>query len=165
MNKRMKKILKIPLLWCLLFCINAALSAQKTRRSMLFNDDWKFYKGDATNAERPSFDDAGWREVDLPHDWSIEGPFEERWASATAYLPAGIGWYRKTFELGKDLRSKNIFLYFDGVYKNSEVWINGHYLGKRPNGFISFQYEICFQFHSKIPHGLIKGMLSFVGIL
>lgn len=108
----------------------------------MFNDNWKFYKGDVSNADQISFDDSGWRTVDLPHDWSIEGPFDEQWASSTAYLPAGVGWYRKTFELNNNLRSKNIFLYFDGVYKNSEVWINGHYLGKRPNGFIPFQYEI-----------------------
>jgi beta-galactosidase len=118
------------------------LSAQQTRQTILFNDNWKFFKADVSNADQPSFDDANWKTLDLPHDWSIGGPFNEQWASATAYLPAGIGWYRKTFELSKQLQSKNIFLYFDGVYKNSEVWINGHYLGKRPNGFIPFQYEI-----------------------
>lgn len=118
------------------------LSAQQGRQTILFNDGWKFHKGDIANGDKPELNDAGWRAVDLPHDWSIEGPFDEQWASATAYLPGGIGWYRKTFDIAPNLRSKNIFLYFDGVYKNSEVWINGHYLGKRPNGFIPFQYEI-----------------------
>jgi hypothetical protein len=125
-----------------LLCCATVLPAQQTRQTILFNDGWKFYKGDISNANQPAFNDAGWREVDLPHDWSIEGPFDEQWASATAYLPAGIGWYRKTFELNNSIRTKNIFLYFDGVYKNSEVWINGHYLGRRPNGFIPFQYEL-----------------------
>jgi len=126
----------------ILLCSATNLSAQQTRATFLFNDDWKFHKEDVVNAEQPFFNDASWKKVDLPHDWSIEGPFADNWASATAYLPAGIGWYRKTFTLHKDFRSKNIFLYFDGVYKNSEVWINGHYLGKRPNGFIPFQYEL-----------------------
>src|SRR5689334_8089059 len=95
-------------------------TAQQARQTILFNDNWKFYKGDIAGADKISFNDAAWRKVDLPHDWSIEGPFDEQWASATAYLPAGIGWYRKTFELNGSLRAKNIFLYFDGVYKNSE---------------------------------------------
>jgi len=115
---------------------------------VLFNDNWKFYKGDIANADKTSFDDKGWRAVNLPHDWSIEGPFDEQWASATAYLPAGIGWYRKTFEVSRAMLSKNIYVYFDGVYKNSEVWINGHLLGKRPNGFIPFQYELTKYIHT-----------------
>ena len=123
-----------------LVCTN--VFTQQVRQSILFNDNWKFYKGEATGAEKPLFDDKDWRTVNLPHDWSIEGPFDEQWASATAYLPAGVGWYRKTFVLPKGLASKNIYLYFDGVYKNSEVWINGNYLGKRPNGFIPFRYEL-----------------------
>jgi beta-galactosidase len=91
--------------------------------------DGNFIKEILPMAMHQSLDDAGWRKVDLPHDWSIEGPFDEQWASATAYLPAGIAWYRKTFDSDARLRGKNIFLYFDGVYKNSEVWINGHFLG------------------------------------
>ncbi|MBD0286933.1 MAG: glycoside hydrolase family 2 protein [Flavisolibacter sp.] len=139
----MKKTNIIYLLpvWLLLI-ISTTLPAQQARLTILFNDGWKFHKGEVSNGDKPTLNDADWRQVNLPHDWSIEGPFDEQWASATAYLPAGIGWYRKTFELGPSLPSKNIFLYFDGVYKNSEVWINGHYLGKRPNGFIPFQYEI-----------------------
>ncbi|MBC3539143.1 sugar-binding domain-containing protein [Rufibacter sediminis] len=116
--------------------------AQQARTKALFNDNWKFYKGDAANAEKADFADANWRSLDLPHDWSIEGPFSQEWASATGYLPGGIGWYRKTFTVAPEQQNKKLFLYFDGVYKNSEVWINGHHLGKRPNGFTPFQYEI-----------------------
>jgi beta-galactosidase len=119
-----------------------SLSAQKTRQTLLFNDNWRFYQGDSEAADKPGFNDNDWRKVTLPHDWSIEGPFDNKWASSTAYLPAGIGWYRKTFSLQPGIKGKNIELYFDGVYKNSEVWINGHYLGKRPNGFIAFYYDI-----------------------
>ena len=133
------------------FCLLAALAllllsantfAQQIRKTILFNDGWRFNKGDITEGFNPTLNDSAWRALDLPHDWSIEGPFDEQWASATAYLPGGIGWYRKNFTIDPAISSKNIFLYFDGVYKNSEVWINGHYLGKRPNGFIPFQYEI-----------------------
>lgn len=114
----------------------------QTRQKVLFNDNWKFFKGDLAGGEKTAFDDRGWKAVTLPHDWSIEGPFSEQWASATGYLPGGVGWYRKTFTLPSVWRQKNIYIYFDGVYKNSEVWINGHHLGKRPNGFIPFEYEL-----------------------
>ncbi len=118
------------------------LSAQQVRQTILFNDGWKFHKGEIAGADQKDFNDNDWRSVELPHDWSIEGPYDEQWASATGYLPGGIGWYRKQFTVAPDLYNKNIFIYFDGVYKNSEVWINGQYLGKRPNGFVPFQYEI-----------------------
>ncbi len=137
----MKKPGKYILILLFLFTVKT-LSAQQVRQKILFNDGWKFYKGDIANGDRSNLNEEDWRNVELPHDWSIEGPFAEIWASATGYLPAGIGWYRKTFSITSLQRSKNISLYFDGVYKNSEVWINGHYLGKRPNGFIPFQYEI-----------------------
>lgn len=97
--------------------------------------------GDITGAEKES-DNVEWKTVDLPHDWSIQQPFSDEWASATGYLPGGIGWYKKTFTADARWQGKQVFIYFDGVYKNSEVWINGHYLGKRPNGFIAFQYEL-----------------------
>lgn len=108
----------------------------------LFNDSWQFHKGDIVNGEINKSDTIQWRTVNLPHDWSIEGPFSQEWASATGYLPGGIGWYKKTFTAPANWSSKNVFIYFDGVYKNSTVWLNGHYLGNRPNGFIAFEYEL-----------------------
>ncbi len=131
----------------IIVCTSFSVSAQPARKIILFNDSWKFHKGDIANADKESFNDNDWRQLSLPHDWSIEGPFDEQWASATAYLPGGIGWYRKKFNLSPAMRSKNIYIYFDGVYNNSEVWINGHYLGKRPNGFIPFQYELTKYLH------------------
>jgi beta-galactosidase/beta-glucuronidase len=118
------------------------LPAQTTRQTILFNNNWKFYKGDHPNAENVNTIDTGWRSVDLPHDWSIEGPFSNQWASGTGFLPGGIGWYRKDFSLNQLQPGDKVFIYFDGVYKNSEVWLNGQYLGKRPNGYIPFQYEM-----------------------
>lgn len=118
--------------------VQTPLSAQVT----LFNNNWLFHKGDTLNAPNTASNTVEWRSVNLPHDWSIEGPFSNQWASATAYLPGGIGWYKKYFYADRSWQNKNVFVYFDGIYKNSEVWINGHYLGKRPNGFASFYYDL-----------------------
>ena len=95
-------------------------------------------------AEAPAFDDAPWRSLDLPHDWSIEGPFSRNEAAGNqgAYLPTGIGWYRKTFSLPETCKDKQVSIEFDGVYQDSEVWINGHSLGKRPFGYVSFAYDL-----------------------
>ena len=120
----------------------SSTQAQQTRQRLLFNTDWKFHKGDVAKGEQVALDDHEWRRLSLPHDWSIEGPFSAEWASATAFLPGGIGWYRKAFQVPASFRGKQVFVYFDGVYKNSEVWLNGHLLGKRPSGFASFQYEL-----------------------
>lgn len=109
-----------------------------------FNNNWKFFLGDDSLASNAVYNDAGWRQLSLPHDWSIEGSFSEKnpTTSNQAALPAGIGWYRKKFILPVSSKDKSVFINFDGIYRNSEVWINGHYLGKRPNGYISFRYEL-----------------------
>ncbi len=115
-----------------------------TRSRDSFDFGWKFLKGDAEGAQLRGFSDDGWRDVDIPHDWSIEGPFSEKEPSAGsgAYLPTWIGWYRKRFRIETGDRGKLVTLEFDGVYQNSEVWINGHYLGLRPYGYVSFAYEL-----------------------
>jgi beta-galactosidase len=125
---------------------------EKTRASKIVEDPrlresfdfgWKFFKGDVSGGERPDVDDAHWRDLDLPHDWSIEGPFSPQPGSETsAHLPTGVGWYRKHFRVPKFYQLKTVVIEFDGVYQNSEVWINGHYLGKRPYGYIGFHYSI-----------------------
>ncbi len=111
-------------------------------KSRKFNFDWKFLKGNDSDAIKVQYDDSEWRTVDLPHDWSIEGPFKKEYASSTGYLPGGIGWYRKKFIVPDHLKSKKILIQFDGIYKNSEVWINEHFLGKRPYGYSSFHYDL-----------------------
>ncbi|MDX1638986.1 MAG: glycoside hydrolase family 2 TIM barrel-domain containing protein [Balneolaceae bacterium] len=116
--------------------------AQPVRDVQSFDDNWKFHLGDVHGAEFNSFDDSDWRTLNLPHDWSIEGEFSDRYASGQGYLPGGIGWYRKTFTMSENARDKLVQLYFEAVYQNSEVWINGHYLGKRPFGFISFSHDL-----------------------
>jgi beta-galactosidase len=116
--------------------------APRTRES--FDFGWKFRRGEAQGAQAIEFDDAAWRDVDLPHDWSIEGPFDQNAPSSGpgGYLPAGIGWYRKSFRIPESDRDRVVVLEFDGVYRNSEVWINGQYLGRRPYGYVPFSYEL-----------------------
>ncbi len=109
-----------------------------------FNKDWKFFLGNDSGAINPLYNDTKWRSLSLPHDWSIESNFIKD-ASATnqgGSLPGGIGWYRKTFSLPSSAKEKSISIEFDGVYKNSEVWINGNYLDKRPYGYINFSYDL-----------------------
>jgi len=115
---------------------------QRIRES--FDLGWKFRRGDFSGAEVPDFSDAEWRTLDLPHDWSVEGPFDEKEPSGFcgAYLPAGIGWYRKRFRLPDSYKEKMLTLEFDGVYQLSEVWINGQFLGKRPYGYVPFFYDL-----------------------
>ncbi|MDP9150816.1 MAG: glycoside hydrolase family 2 [Myxococcota bacterium] len=105
---------------------------------------WLFFKGDATGADQASFADMSWRALDVPHDWSIEGPFDMN-APTTGrggYLPAGIGWYRKHFTLPQNLSNRQVFIEFDGVMANSDVYVNGFHLGKRPYGYMSFRYDM-----------------------
>jgi len=117
-------------------------SAQRSRVS--FNKGWKFFLGDAEKAKNASFNDLKWRGLTLPHDWSIEGAFDEKNPAKPegGGLPTGIGWYRKSFIIPTASAGKLVTVEFDGVYRHSEVWVNGHYLGKRPNGYISFQYDL-----------------------
>ncbi|PWD98475.1 sugar-binding domain-containing protein [Marinilabilia rubra] len=124
-----------------LYC--SSLSAQVSFGNALkINDQWKFRKGDIEGAENPSFNDKEWRELDLPHDWSIEGPYSPHHASATGYLPGGIAWYRKNIEVPKDKADRKIYIYFEGIYRNGEVFVNGQLVGMRPNGYISYMYDI-----------------------
>ena len=121
----------------------AKAKSDASLRRESFDFDWKFFKGDKPGAEQPDFSDADWRNLDLPHDWSIEGPFREEHGSMTsAHLPTGTGWYRKHFKIPASYRNKKVTIEFDGIYQNSEVWINGQYLRKRPYGYISFYYDI-----------------------
>lgn len=103
----------------------------------LFNDNWEFTLNESNSLPSNS---AEWKKVALPHDWSIEGTPSRDLASCTGYLPGGIGWYRKTFTIS-DSKPKH-YIYFEGVYNRSEVYLNGQLLGKRPNGYVSFMYDL-----------------------
>src|SRR3984957_4757522 len=112
--------------------------------TLSFDSGWRFLKGDPAAAEQPQFDDASWRTVNVPHDWSIEGPFDQKnpAGGAGAFLPSGVVWYRKQFVLPQSDSDRRVFVDFDGVMANSDVWINGFLLGHRPYGYVSFRYEL-----------------------
>jgi hypothetical protein len=108
-----------------------------------FDKGWRFHFGDVSSAKEVAFDDADWQAVRLPHDWSVEQSFsEENTGGCTGFLPGGIGWYRKTFSVPASSRGQGVRIDFDGVYNNSDVWINGHHLGRRPFGYIPFSYNL-----------------------
>ena len=136
--ERLKQLLII-----LLTLYATALGAREVQN---FNNGWKFSLnvGADENPAAPGFNDSGWRTLDLPHDWAIEGDFDEHNPSGTGggALPGGIGWYRKNFKVDKKDKGQIISIEFDGVYMNSSVWINGHLLGTRPYGYISFSYDL-----------------------
>ena len=143
--KKMNKKPIVVIAFCLLLCAASICFANsRPGKRVLFNQDWRFQLGDVTGGQDVDLNDSQWRQLDLPHDWSIEGEFSEKAPAGTGggALPGGIGWYRKSFTVPANAKGKQIFIEFDGVYRNSEVWVNGHYLGKRPYGYISFQYEL-----------------------
>jgi beta-galactosidase len=119
-------------------------SFSQIRTSADFDKGWHFHLGDVSGAENPAMNDDSWRMLDLPHDWSIEGKFSKD--NPATYdggaLPGGIGWYRKAFLVPAASKDKKTYIDFDGVYQKSTVWINGHELGFRPNGYISFRYDL-----------------------
>lgn len=143
----MKRLLLIQISCFLLFLtVGSCTSAEKMTndRRQDFTADWTFHLGDDSAASRPDYDDTAWRILNLPHDWAIEGEFSRDNPSGTGggALPGGIGWYRKTFTVDKADEGKRLYLDFDGVYMNSEVFINGHSLGVRPYGYVSFSYDL-----------------------
>jgi beta-galactosidase len=121
-----------------------ALAAESPRHRECFDEAWRFHPGAVVDAEKKQFDASGWRMLDLPHDMSVEMGFDAKSPTAApgGYLPGGIAWYRKTFRLPAHAAGRKVFIEFDGAYMNSEVWINGHHLGKRPYGYIGFEYDL-----------------------
>lgn len=128
----------------LIICLTSILFSQEQRQRLSFDFNWKFLLGDIQDAEKTDFDDSTWRNLNVPHDWSIEGSYnkDEPVGGNGAFLPTGIGWYRKHFTLPVSAKDKSVRIEFDGIYMNSDVWINGYHLGKRPYGYISFQYDL-----------------------
>lgn len=119
-------------------------ACKQAEREINFNENWKFHLGDIAGASARQFNDRSWRTINLPHDWSIEGRPEINNPSGNdgGYYPAGIGWYRKTFNLQQNDRLTETIIYFEGVYMNATVFVNGHELGTHPYGFTSFFYDI-----------------------
>ncbi|MDE6269527.1 MAG: DUF4982 domain-containing protein [Muribaculaceae bacterium] len=138
-------------IFTILLALVAILPAlAKDSRAEDFNKDWRFHLGEVADAQSPDFNDSGWRILDLPHDWAIEGDFSKDNPSGTGggALPGGIGWYRKAFDLTPADLKKQIYIDFDGAYMNSTVYVNGHKLGTRPYGYISFSYDLTPWLHA-----------------
>lgn len=117
----------------------------QSRKIILFNKDWLFKKGNYAGAKTETFDDSQWRKLNVPHDWSVEESFDPdmEHGGSQAYLPRwDVAWYRKRFFVDSTDEGKMLYVQFDGIHNNSEVWINGHFVGKRPYGYVSFQYDI-----------------------
>ncbi len=115
--------------------------------TLTLTDNVVFHHGDIPDAWQAWYDDSDWTTVTLPHDWSVTLPFSRDYSSGTGYLAGGVGWYRLRIRPKEEWRGKQISVAFDGVYKNSRIWCNSYYLGERPNGYISFSYDITQQFH------------------
>ena len=105
------------------------------------NDHWQFILGEPEAGTAPEFSRRT-RSVQLPHDWSVEGILSPTLASATGYLPGGVGWYRKTLFIPSDETGRKVYLYFECVYNRSEIFVHGHSAGSRPNGYVSFMYDV-----------------------
>ena len=142
------KLLYDKVIYCIVFVV-VELSliptyGQQGRVTTNFDKNWKFYLGDIVGAEKLSFDDNSWRTLNVPHDWSIEGNYDSNNPTQRGggYLPAGVGWYRKCFTMSNSDTEHSVFIEFDAVMANSDIWINGHYLGHRPMGYLPINYEI-----------------------
>lgn len=134
----MKKIFLIMVVWLAAIHVGAQVSFGDPEK---INQGWRFTLTNPPGAEQPGFNDSRWQSISLPHDWSVLGFLSPSLASCTGYLPGGIGWYRKALHVPESRRGQKVYLYFEGVYNRSEVFINGKSLGKRPNGYISFMYD------------------------
>jgi beta-galactosidase len=131
----------IPFLLCT--CSESQTDQTEIRKVEKFSSEWKFIQGDIEDAWKAEFDDTQWQILDLPHDWSISEPYDKNnpGGHGTSFMIGGVGWYRKAFHLPDNLEGKRVEITFDGVYQNSTVWINGHKLGTRPFGYITFKYD------------------------
>ncbi len=130
----------------LIFCLSlCSILLVQARDRMCFDAGWRFLQADSACMSEDKYDDTHWRQLNLPHDWAIEGDFlvsNPSGASGGA-LPGGIGWYRKHLKVGaEELKTMKFFLEFDGVYMNSTVYVNGQKVGFRPYGYSSFEYDI-----------------------
>ncbi|WP_435137035.1 beta-galactosidase GalB [Formosa sp. A9] len=156
----LKKISRYQLLTLVVITLFACTSSKKETTEILdrrinFNDAWQFR---LENSTQENLNTNTWRTLNLPHDWSIEGDFSDKHPATYGggALPGGTGWYQKTFKLKSEDSLKSIAIQFDGVYMNSDVWINDQHLGHRPNGYISFEYDLTKYLHFGDQENIIK---------
>lgn len=130
------------------FCVPVAgQHAERTsdvRQTIELAEGWRFFQGEFSDAQEVGFDDSQWATVRVPHDWSIEGPFAHSNPAGGdgAFLPTGVSWYRLPLPDQLEIEGRRVFVEFDGVMANSDVWINGQHMGHRPNGYVTFRYDL-----------------------
>ncbi|MEI8371631.1 MAG: glycoside hydrolase family 2 TIM barrel-domain containing protein [Planctomycetota bacterium] len=128
----------------LVACCLPTTAAASDRTIINFDRDWRFHLGNIEKGQDADIDDTSWRQLDVPHDWSIEGPFDPHspGGEGGGYLNGGIGWYRKTFPTPPEAKDRHVWIEFDGVYMDSDIWLNGKHLGRHPYGYTSFHYDL-----------------------
>lgn len=143
-HMKRKALFELFIIVVIFLILSSCDKNSKTEDKLLFDFDWKFSLGENAEAFEPGFNDSAWRVLDVPHDFSIEQPFDSTNPSlgGGGYAFGGTGWYRKHFILDESYEGKKVSVMFDGVYRNSEVWINGQSLGLWPYGYTSFYYDI-----------------------
>ena len=121
---------------------STVLFSVEAQRNINFDFDWKFIMEDSPAFAEPAYADRNWEDVQLPHDWNIKMKFDISAGGSAAYLPGSVGWYRKTFTVPKTYTGKHVSILFDGIFHQSDVYINGIHLGFRPYGFCSIEYDL-----------------------
>ena len=149
----MRSLILLIFFTCLFRCGGASTRVRITED---FNSGWKFHLGEVQDGQNPSLDDSAWRNLSLPHDWTIEGSFSESHPATPGggALPGGVGWYRKHFMLPDMRPAGPVYVEFDGIYQYGEVWINGRSIGRRPNGYLSVRYDMTPFLREGGPHVL-----------
>ena len=140
----MKKFVPVLIILLTIFAIRCSTNKTPELQNINIDLGWKFILADDDDFKVNGFNDDKWQDIDLPHDWSINGLINKDNPSGRfgGFLAGGIGWYRKNIQWNNSWENKQISILFDGVYMNSDVWVNGHHLGKRPNGYIGFTYDL-----------------------
>lgn len=121
--------------------VNKNMKGTQARKIQQLDEDWRFHAGDVINAFESGFDDSAWRSLSIPHDYSVESEFSDV-HMANGYVQSGVLWYRKHFCVSVENKQDKLYLLFDGVSMNSQVWINGRFLGLHPYAFTPFGYDI-----------------------
>lgn len=138
----MKKSIFLTILILLLSGTLFAQESNNIRFSQLFNFDWKFQASDIPDAVKPNFNDSGWRNLDIPHDFQFEQPWDKTASRGRGFKAMGVGWYRKTFKADANWKGKQILLDFEGIMLNGEVWLNGKKIGAAEYGYLGFEADI-----------------------
>lgn len=133
-----KNVFSVVILIVSIFIVTSSFAQDQN-----FNKSWLFFNAESEGAETTAFNDSKWRKLNLPHDWAIEGPFDEKFNARCGGLPFhGTGWYRKHFTMPSEAKGKTIRIEFEGAMYDAHVWVNGTFVGNRPFGYIGFEFDI-----------------------